>query len=112
MRKRALGKGIEALIPGHDDRPLHEGYRLVRVEDIRPNPHQPRVKISEDDIPPDADDCEEVYDPETGDTIIRYYVFDRSGWRKIFLPVPKLTKPDKPIWGATSKIEIKNGKLR
>lgn len=63
-------------------------------------------EIDENDIPPDADDYEEFYDPETGETIIRYYVYDRSGWRKFFLPVPKLTKPDKPIWGVTSKWEI------
>lgn len=50
MRKRALGKGIEALIPGHDDKPLHEGYRLVSVHDIAPNPYQPRSKITEKDV--------------------------------------------------------------
>jgi len=50
MRKRALGRGIEALIPGHEEKPLQEGYRLVLVKDIAPNPYQPRIKITEDDI--------------------------------------------------------------
>jgi ParB family chromosome partitioning protein len=50
MRKRALGKGIEALIPGHDDKPLYEGYSLVSVHDITPNPYQPRIKITEEDV--------------------------------------------------------------
>ncbi|NHI92490.1 MAG: hypothetical protein EAX96_08295 [Candidatus Lokiarchaeota archaeon] len=63
-------------------------------------------EIDENDIPPDADDYEEFYDPETGETIVRYYVYDRSGFRKFFLPVPKLTKPNKPIFGITSKWEV------
>jgi ParB family chromosome partitioning protein len=50
MRKKALGKGIEALIPVPDDKPLHEGYRMVSINDITPNPHQPRVKITQEDI--------------------------------------------------------------
>jgi len=50
MRKRALGKGIEALIPTQDDAPLHEGYRLLPVNDISPNPYQPRIKVTQDDI--------------------------------------------------------------
>ena len=50
MRKRALGKGLEALIPIEADRVLQEGYRMIPVEAVKPNPHQPRAKIEESDI--------------------------------------------------------------
>ncbi len=50
MRKRALGKGLEALIPTEADRVLQEGYRMIPVEAVKPNPHQPRAKIEESDI--------------------------------------------------------------
>lgn len=50
MRKKALGKGIEALIPTQEKDSLHEGYRMVSIKDIEPNPHQPRAEIQESDI--------------------------------------------------------------
>jgi ParB family chromosome partitioning protein len=50
MRKRALGKGLEALIPTKEKEVFQEGYRLIPVKDIKPNPYQPRVKIEESDI--------------------------------------------------------------
>jgi len=40
-RKRALGKGLGALIPSSEGRHASEGLR-VPVNDIAPNPHQPR----------------------------------------------------------------------
>ncbi|GAI07274.1 unnamed protein product, partial [marine sediment metagenome] len=45
MRKRALGKGLEALIPVKDKGVFHEGYRMIPIKDINPNPYQPRAKI-------------------------------------------------------------------
>lgn len=50
MRKRALGKGLEALIPAKDKAVFQEGYRMVSVQDIKPNPYQPRAKIQESEI--------------------------------------------------------------
>ena len=50
MRKRALGKGLEALIPIQEKEVFHEGYRMIRIEDIKPNPYQPRAKIEEAEI--------------------------------------------------------------
>jgi ParB family chromosome partitioning protein len=50
MRKRALGKGLEALIPTREKEVFHEGYRFIRIEDIKPNPYQPRAKIEESEI--------------------------------------------------------------
>ena len=50
MRKRALGKGLEALIPTKDDGMLQEGYRMIPIQAVKPNPHQPRAKIEESDI--------------------------------------------------------------
>ncbi len=50
MRRRALGKGLEALIPSRQRDDLAEGYRLVPIGDIKPNPHQPRAKIEDAEI--------------------------------------------------------------
>ncbi len=50
MRKRALGKGLEALIPTQAREVFHEGYRMIRIEDIKPNPYQPRAKIEQVEI--------------------------------------------------------------
>lgn len=41
--KRRLGKGLEALLPSTMDEPQGgEGLRQIPVDQIRPNPHQPR----------------------------------------------------------------------
>jgi len=41
-KKRGLGKGLEALIPGGGGQTPAEGVMLLAVDDIRPNPRQPR----------------------------------------------------------------------
>ena len=50
MRKRALGKGLEALIPVKEKEVFQEGYRLIPVDLVKRNPFQPRAKIEEADI--------------------------------------------------------------
>jgi len=50
MRKRALGKGLEALIPVKDKGVFQEGYRMIPIKDINPNPYQPRAKIEESEV--------------------------------------------------------------
>jgi ParB family chromosome partitioning protein len=50
MRKRALGKGLEALIPTKEKEVFHEGYRMILIKDIKPNPYQPRAKIEEKEV--------------------------------------------------------------
>ena len=50
MRKRALGKGLEALIPIKEKEVFQEGYRTIPVEQIERNPYQPRAKIEESEI--------------------------------------------------------------
>jgi len=50
MRKRALGKGIEALISQEEKTVLQEGFRMIPITDIRSNPYQPREKITEESI--------------------------------------------------------------
>lgn len=50
MRKRALGRGIEALIAKEEKDLFAEGYRLIPTSEIKPNPYQPRGKISDSDI--------------------------------------------------------------
>jgi len=50
MRKRALGKGLEALIPLKETETFQEGYRLIPIDTIDPNPYQPRAPIEESEI--------------------------------------------------------------
>jgi ParB family chromosome partitioning protein len=50
MRKRALGKGLEALIPVKEKEVFQEGYRLIPIEAVKRNPYQPRAKIEPGEI--------------------------------------------------------------
>jgi ParB family chromosome partitioning protein len=50
MRKRALGRGLEALIPVKEKTVFQEGYRVVLIKDIKPNPYQPRAKIEASEL--------------------------------------------------------------
>jgi ParB family chromosome partitioning protein len=50
MRKRALGKGLEALIPVKEKEVFQEGYRLIPVDAVKRNPYQPRAKIEASEI--------------------------------------------------------------
>jgi ParB family chromosome partitioning protein len=50
MRKKALGRGIEALISQTEKDLLKEGFMLIRLRDIKPNPYQPRARIQEADV--------------------------------------------------------------
>ncbi len=50
MRKRALGKGLEALIPVKEKEVFQEGYRLIPIESVKKNPYQPRAKIEPSEI--------------------------------------------------------------
>lgn len=50
MRKRVLGKGLEALIPDRDRDSLSEGYRMVAIAEIRPNPYQPRADFNDNEL--------------------------------------------------------------
>ena len=50
MTKKALGKGLGAFIPDEFSILKEERYAEVGVEEIRPNPDQPRVKFDEKTI--------------------------------------------------------------
>ena len=41
MRKRALGRGLESLIPVKEKEVFQEGYRMIPVDAIKRNPYQP-----------------------------------------------------------------------
>ncbi len=47
------------------------------------------------DLPEGAEIVEEKYDPETGETMIRYFI-------------PSVRRPEKPLWGITSGKELKH----
>jgi ParB family chromosome partitioning protein len=49
-KKSGLGRGLEALIPGSDDQMSGGGVINIPVENISPNPRQPRVSFDPDDI--------------------------------------------------------------
>ena len=48
MTRRALGKGIRAIIPEKTQQEIAGEPRLVPVDEIRPNPFQPRQQVKED----------------------------------------------------------------
>jgi ParB family chromosome partitioning protein len=53
-RRPGLGQGLGALIPGDDaqgqNRQTSSGIAQIPIEDISPNPHQPRIEMDEDTI--------------------------------------------------------------
>lgn len=59
-RKRGLGKGLDALIPG-DYEPLSDmgGVLHVLIKDITPNPRQPRIEFNPDQLKELADSIAE-----------------------------------------------------
>jgi ParB family chromosome partitioning protein len=50
MRRKALGKGLEALIPKREQEALDEGYRMISVDSISPNPYQPRENVEDAEL--------------------------------------------------------------
>ncbi len=50
MRRKALGKGLEALIPKQEQETLDEGYRMIAVNSISPNPYQPCSNVEDTEI--------------------------------------------------------------
>lgn len=45
-KRKALGRGLEALIPTHNgDADFDSGILTVPIDEIRPNPHQPRTEF-------------------------------------------------------------------
>jgi ParB family chromosome partitioning protein len=47
MKRKALGKGIRAIIPESTQQALAAEARSIRISEIRPNPFQPRDKVEE-----------------------------------------------------------------
>lgn len=47
MNRKALGRGLEALIPGAGETAPGSALREIRVEDIEPNPEQPRTRFDD-----------------------------------------------------------------
>ena len=59
-KKRGLGKGLDALIPtGSDQSPSRQGMLQVPVENIQPNPRQPRTSPEIENISQLADSISE-----------------------------------------------------
>ncbi len=59
-KKRGLGKGLDALIPtGSDKAPSRQGMLQVPVENIQPNPRQPRTSPEMENISQLADSIRE-----------------------------------------------------
>jgi ParB family chromosome partitioning protein len=47
MNRKALGRGLEALIPGANEAGPGSALREIRLEDIEPNPEQPRTRFDD-----------------------------------------------------------------
>ena len=60
MKRRVLGKGLEAIISNQPQDEQESNYREIDVSDIYPNPFQPRKEFSEDLIRELADSLKEV----------------------------------------------------
>ena len=58
-RKGGLGRGLEALLPASGSG-VEDGYRLLTVDDVVPNPHQPRDIFDEDALAALTDSIREV----------------------------------------------------
>ena len=52
MEKKALGKGLSALLPGHDPRSsgADQVVKTVPITQIFPNQYQPRKRFSEEEL--------------------------------------------------------------
>jgi len=49
-KKRGLGRGLDALIPSSFEEQRAEGVQQVAIDQIRPNPRQPRTAVAEADL--------------------------------------------------------------
>ncbi len=62
-RRPGLGQGLGALIPGDESQDQNlqtsSGITQIPIDDIQPNPHQPRVEMNEDAIQELADSIRE-----------------------------------------------------
>jgi ParB family chromosome partitioning protein len=50
IKKKGLGRGLGALIPSMDSKPENRPFLFVGIEEVRPNPFQPRKKVKDADI--------------------------------------------------------------
>jgi ParB family chromosome partitioning protein len=84
-RKRGLGKGLDALIPGDiDSLSADSGVLQVLIEDITPNPRQPRVEFDPSQLQELADSISEhgvlqplLVTPSKGDTEYQLIIGER-----------------------------------
>lgn len=61
QRQSGLGRGLEALLPGaRDAAPQRHGLREISLDDIVPNPNQPRVHFDESSLDELAESIREV----------------------------------------------------
>lgn len=58
-RRPGLGKGLDALIPQSSEQPETTGMMQVPVENIQPNPHQPRTSLNPEELKELADSIKE-----------------------------------------------------
>lgn len=49
-RRRGLGRGLDALIPGEDDSQPRQGVQEVSIAQIKPNPFQPRTNFKQQEL--------------------------------------------------------------
>jgi ParB family chromosome partitioning protein len=60
MKRKVLGKGIDAIISNRPSTPEEKGYSELDIDDIYPNPHQPRKKFSTEKIKDLAESLKET----------------------------------------------------
>jgi ParB family chromosome partitioning protein len=60
MKRKALGKGIESIITNRPSVTAEKGFVEIDIDDIYPNPYQPRKKFSTDKIRELADSLKDA----------------------------------------------------
>ena len=73
MARQALGKGLDALIPGASKK--KEGIFQIKIEDVKPNKSQPREKISSEKL-------EELINSIKNDGVIQPIIVKEAGNNK------------------------------
>jgi len=111
MKRNVLGKGIEAIIANKPTLTAEKGFLEIDIDDVHPNPYQPRKKFSTEKIKELADSLKEagmiqpvVVYKENGDYYLmvgerRWRAAQYLKWKKIPAIVKNLTQ-DELIVGA------------
>ena len=117
MKRKVLGKGIEAIITNKPSATIDKGFIEIDIEDVHPNPFQPRKKFSTEKIKELADSLKEtgmiqpvvVYKEEGNYYLMvgerRWRAAQYLKWKKIPAIVKDLTQDDLIVGALVENIQ-------